>query len=88
VEPRLDQVLAWLEQGRAVVQVEYFDALGKLRRQTFHRPTRDVGRALEEVAQLLAGEGIKGRPRVRLKQGSALRVEPGLQQRFWKALGS
>ncbi len=88
MELRLDQVLVWLEQGRAVVQVEYFDALGKLRRETFHRPTRDLGRALEEVAHLLAGEGMKGRPRVRLKQGSGLRVELGLQERFWKALGS
>jgi hypothetical protein len=88
VELRLDQVLVWLEQGRAVVQVEYFDALGKLRRETFHRPTRDLGRALEEVAHLLAGEGMKGRPRVRRKQGGRLRVELELQECFWKALGS
>jgi hypothetical protein len=88
VKPRLDQVLVWLEQGRAAVQVEYFDALGRLRRETFHRPTRDLGQALEEVAHLLADEGMQGRPRVRRKQGSGLRVEPGLQERFWKALGS
>ncbi|ADD28650.1 hypothetical protein [Meiothermus ruber] len=88
MKPRLDQVLVWLEQGRAAVQVEYFDALGRLRRETFHRPTRDLGQALEEVAHLLADEGMQGRPRVRRKQGSGLRVEPGLQERFWKALGS
>jgi len=79
-------VLVWLEQGRAVVRVEYFDALGKLRRETFYRPTRDLGRALEEVAQVLAGQGLRGRPRVRRKRGSELLTEPELQARFYRAL--
>jgi hypothetical protein len=86
VEARLDQVLVWLEQGRAVVQVEYFDALGKLRREIYYRPTRDLGRALEEVARVLAQQGLHGQPRVRRKRGGGLLVEPQLQERFWKAL--
>ncbi|GIW35712.1 hypothetical protein [Meiothermus sp.] len=86
MQPRLDQVLVWLEQGRAVVQVEHFDALGKLRREVFHRPTRDLGKALEEVAHALGERGLQGRPRVRLKQGNALATDLKLQERFWKAL--
>lgn len=86
MEPRLDQVLVWLEQGRAVVRVEYFDALGRLRHQTFYRPTGDLGQALEEVAYLLAEQGIEGQPRVRRKQGDRLLLERQLQARFWNAL--
>ena len=79
-------MLVWLEQGRAVVQVEYFDSLGKLRREIYYRPTRDLGRALEEVARVLAQQGLHGQPRVRRKRGGGLLVEPQLQERFWKAL--
>ncbi len=78
----------WLEQGRVVVQVEYFDALGKLCREVFHRPTRDLGRALEEVALELANRGMHGRPRVRRRQGNRLLAAPELQQLFWQALNS
>jgi hypothetical protein len=80
--------MVWLEQGRAVVQVEYFDALGKLRREVFHRPTRDLGKALEEVARELAGRGLTGRPRVRRRQGNSLSPAPDLQKRFLAALNS
>ncbi len=87
MEPRLDQVMVWQEQGRAVVQVEYFDALGKLRREVFHQPTRDLGQALEEVARELAERGLRGRPRVRRRQGNRLWPAPELQTRFLAALG-
>ncbi len=82
----MDQVLVWLEQGRAVVQVEYFDHLGRLCRERFYRPTREVGQALEEVAGVLAQRGMQGRPRVRRKQGTRLLSAPELEQRFWAGL--
>lgn len=88
VKPRLDQVLVWQEQGRAVVQVEFFDHLGKLRREVFHRPTRNLEQALEEVAGELAERGMQGQPRVRRRQGNRLLAAPELQQLFWQALNS
>lgn len=81
----MDQILVWLEQGRAVVQVEYFDALGRLRRETFYRPTGSLQQALEEIAQALAEQGMQGQPRVRRKQSGRLLMEPKLQTSFWKA---
>ncbi|MCX7782738.1 MAG: hypothetical protein N2318_03730 [Meiothermus sp.] len=88
VKPRLDQVLVWQEQGRAVVQVEFFDPLGKLRREVFHRPTHNLEQALKEVAVELAERGMQGQPRVRRRQGNRLMTAPELQQRFWEALNS
>ncbi len=82
----MDQVLVWLEQGRAVIQVEYFDRLGRLCQERFYRPTREVGQALEEVAGVLAQRGMQGRPRVRRKQGARLLPAPELERRLWTAL--
>lgn len=81
-------MLVWQEQGRSVVQVEFFDSLGKLRREVFHRPTRNLEQALEEVAVELAERGMQGQPRVRRRRGSRLMAVPELQQRFWQALNS
>lgn len=78
--------MVWQEHGRVVVQVEYFDALGKLRREVFHRPTRDPKKALEEVAHELAERRLQGRPRVRRRQGNSLAQAPDLQKHFWEAL--
>lgn len=78
--------MVWQEQGRAVVQVEYFDVLGKLCREVFRRPTKDLGQALEEVAHELAERGMQGRPRVRRRQGNSLSSAPDLQKRFLAAL--
>lgn len=86
MEARLDQVIFGLEAGRVVVRVEYFDALGKLRRETFHRPTAEFALALEEVARILAGRGVRGPGRVRHQQGNRLRVVPELQKRFLQTL--
>ncbi|MCS7067154.1 MAG: hypothetical protein N2Z75_09055 [Meiothermus sp.] len=86
MEPRLDQVLVWQEQGRAVVQVEFFDHLGRLRREVFYRPTQNLKQALEAVARELAERGMRGQPRVRRKQGSRLMTAPELQRSFWEAL--
>ena len=88
MKPRLDQVLVWQEQGRAVVQVEFFDSLGKLRREVFYRPTSNLEQALEDVAVELAERGVRGQPRVRRKRGNRLMAAPELQQRFWDALES
>ena len=83
---RLDQVLYWLVQGRVVVQVEYYDALGKLRKEVFHRPTADFGEALEAVAYELVERGLEGSPRVRKRQGNSLTTVPELQKRFLRVL--
>lgn len=83
---RLDQVIFWLEAGRVVVQVDYFDALGKLRKELFHRPTGSPVHALEAVALELAERGIGGKARVRKKQGSNLVLLPELQQHFLRTL--
>lgn len=87
VRERLDQVIFWLESGRVVVQVDYFDALGKLRKEVFHRPTSRPEVALEEVAFALAERGVGGKARVRKKQGSNLTPAPKLQQHFLRVLG-
>lgn len=79
---RLDQVLYWLERGRVVVQVEYYDALGRLRKEVFHRPTSDFAAALEDVAHELQGRGIDGGARVRKRQGNSLTTVPELQRLF------
>ncbi|MER3554824.1 MAG: hypothetical protein C4331_10885 [Meiothermus sp.] len=86
MQPRLDQVIFWAENGRVAVLVEYFDTLGKLRSETFHRPTQDFAKALGDVALTLAERGLQGPGRVRRRQGSALFVVPSLQKVFLEAL--
>lgn len=66
--------------------MDYFDALGKLRQERFHRPTKDPAEALEAVAQTLAQRGLGGNPRVRQKQGSNLTPMPQLQAHFMRVL--
>lgn len=69
-----------------VVLAEYFDPLGKLRGETFHRPTKDFAKALGDVALILAGRGVRGPGRVRKKQGGGLFPVPELQKGFLEAL--
>ncbi len=86
VQPRLDQVIFWLEGGRIIVQVDYFDGLGKLRKELFHRPTLSPEQALEQVALELLDRGIGGKARVCKKQGNSLTPMPKLQQQFLSIL--
>ncbi|GEM86155.1 hypothetical protein [Meiothermus granaticius] len=86
MQPRLDQVVVWAENGRVVVWVEYFDRLGKLQRETFHPPTGDFAQALEEVARALGRRGVVGPGRVRKRVGGQLARLSSLERGFLEAL--
>lgn len=86
MQSRLDQVIVWAENGRVAVLVEYFDFLGKLRRETFYPPTQGFAQALEDVARVLGGRGVVGPGRVRKRLGSQLTPLPALQESFLEAL--
>lgn len=76
----------WKENGRVVVQVDMFDATGRLRHEKFFRPTSNPEQALQVVAQLLAQRGLSGEPRVRQRTGNSLLSNEALRQRFLQTL--
>jgi|GEM_PF-2528468 hypothetical protein len=82
----LDQVIVWRVGSRIRVRVEYFDPLGRLRREDLYPPWSDLEAALDWSADLLRRRGLKGSGRVRQLQGSRLVPLPELQARFLRRL--
>jgi len=69
-----------------VVQVDYFDALGRLRQEKFYPASRAPALALKQVAHQLAERGVRGRGRLRQRGGSSLTPRPELEREFLAAL--
>lgn len=88
MEPRLDQVIYWREGRQVIVQVEFFDLLGALRKEQFRYAGMEFRAGLEACARSLKRRGIKGPCRVRKKQGGSLATDAALQKRFLGALES
>ena len=85
---KLDQVIFWMEAGRVVVQVDYFDGLGRLRQEKFYPHQKRVSDALKQVAEQLSDKGVGGTGRVRERKGSSLTRRLELEREFLGALGN
>lgn len=83
---KLDQVIFWTEAGWIVVQVDYFDGLGRLRQEKFYPYQKKVADALKQVAGQLADKEVKGTGRVRERKGSSLTRRLELEREFLRAL--
>ncbi len=82
MEPKLDQIIYWLEANRTAVLVEYFDGLGKLRQETFNFTTLDPETAMRKTADILIDKGVLGSGRVRRKSGNNLSRDDILENKI------
>lgn len=69
-----------------VVQVDYFDQLGRLKQEKFYPSSREISSALIQVAGQLAERGVGGTGRLRERKGSRLTRRLELEQAFLKVL--